>query len=140
MNRTRTLVGTYTIPEAIVRDDRGYECALWWRQFNVLPGTYPVYTDGYWFLVKADATIVADFFPARIGAAIAPYDTTQNAGKADTFGYQWTEYDAGKLVAEGNITLNPEWVLVQCGTYSERCGELAGTPIYAIRRASKAAA
>lgn len=120
----REVLGTVTVAEPYERT-RTYETAAWWTQLLVTPGTYELTTNGYWAIVRLDATIIDGYMPAMFGgvAMTSGKPRPGEIGTTTTEGVSTYLYNLAALVAGGEpfaggtVELAPEWEVVLTGWF-----------------------
>ena len=102
-------IGYVTVRKDFIHCDRGYECAAWYENIQVLGGSrYPVFLrtddrsghetlDSVFFEVEGEIT--SDEFGSRLcGVPISNYDNKKNAGKHSSHYISYRPYEFGCIV------------------------------------------
>jgi hypothetical protein len=86
---------------------------------------------GHWVCGKRPGTRTASWFQNRIGATLGSNNLDETPVRG-FYGVQYDRYEAGRLYAEGRLTLADGWEAEYRGEYS------TGKPMYRIQRVGEA--
>lgn len=92
--------GKVVVLPGTVRTDRSFECARWWNEVELTPGTYDLVksqpgTSMNW--ARIPGKTLRDNFSASLGAHTLPYDKFKNAGKDSSYSVMMYDHQLAKL-------------------------------------------
>jgi hypothetical protein len=126
----------YRVVEAKVFH-QSHEVAAWYTAIQVEAGDYPVtmYRDClcqwksddinncYWVSVRIPGTITEDYFPALFGGVKqGSYDSSQNAGKAASYGFSVYGYEV-RSGLQKQADLEAQWLASQAADVDQLSDE-----------------